>query len=201
MCVCMCVCVFVCVCVCVCVCVFVCVCMYVCVFVCVCVCVCACLCVCVCVCACLCVCVCVCACLCVCVCVCVCVFVCVCMCVCVFVCVCVCVLICMCAHVCTYVSHFISGFNLLTLDNVLSNPSPMSRMWYKINFKWSLTSLNSEISFFLTGCHAKVNEHSLPYYLSIVGGRIVGFKRFPKGNVSSLVQDLNSGHRIVFLRR
>ena len=46
-------------------------------------------------------------------------------------------------------------------------------------FKWSLTCLNSEFSF-LSGCHTKVKESSLPNYLPINGGRIVEFIPVPK---------------------
>ena len=42
----------------------------------------------------------------------------------------------------------------------------------------SLTGLNSEISFFLTGCHFKVEVPSLPYYLHIAGRRIIRFIPF-----------------------
>ena len=46
-------------------------------------------------------------------------------------------------------------------------------------FKQSLTGLNSEFSF-LTSCLTKAEEPSLPYYLPIAGGRIIGFKPFPR---------------------
>ena len=47
-------------------------------------------------------------------------------------------------------------------------------------FMRSLTGLNSEFSFSLTVCLTKVKEPSLPYYLRIAGGRIIGFIPFPK---------------------
>ena len=47
-------------------------------------------------------------------------------------------------------------------------------------FKLSLTGLNSEFSFFKTGCHTKIKKPNLPYYLLIAGGRIVGRILFPK---------------------
>ena len=47
-------------------------------------------------------------------------------------------------------------------------------------FKRSRTALNSEFSFSLTGCLNKAKESSLPYYLSVAGGRIVGFIPFPR---------------------
>ena len=47
-------------------------------------------------------------------------------------------------------------------------------------FKWSLTGFNSEFSFSLTSCLTKAEETSLLYYLSIAGGRIIGFIPFPR---------------------
>ena len=44
-------------------------------------------------------------------------------------------------------------------------------------FKWHLTSLNLEVSF-STSCHTKAKGHSLPYYLSIAEGSIVGYILF-----------------------
>ena len=79
--------------------------------------------------------------------------------------------------------------------------SPSARVGYDTRsiFKLSLTGLNSEFPFCLT----KAEELSLPYYLHIAGGRIIGFMTFPKGmwNAISLVQDLNSCRRVHFLRR
>ena len=51
-------------------------------------------------------------------------------------------------------------------------------MEHKVNFKQSLTGANSEFSFSLTSCYIKVKKHSLPYYLPIARGRIVGFILF-----------------------
>ena len=42
-------------------------------------------------------------------------------------------------------------------------------------FKKSLTGSNSEFSFSQTGCHTKVKDFSLPYYLSIAGRRILNY--------------------------
>ena len=47
-------------------------------------------------------------------------------------------------------------------------------------FKRSLAGLNSEFSFSLTSCLNKAEEPSLPYYLPIAGGRIIGFIAFPR---------------------
>ena len=72
--------------------------------------------------------------------------------------------------------------------------------------KRSLTGLNSEFSFSYTSCLTKAEDPSLPYYLPIVGGRIIGFITFPKGisamwNAISQVQDLNSCRRVHILQR
>ena len=42
-------------------------------------------------------------------------------------------------------------------------------------FKRSLTGLNSQFSFSKTSCLSKAKQRSLPYYLPIAGGRIIGF--------------------------
>ena len=64
------------------------------------------------------------------------------------------------------------------LPIIYQNP-PHGQMGYKVN-KRSLTGLNSEFSFFRTGCHIQVKEPYLHYYLSIAGGRIVGFIPFQR---------------------
>ena len=46
-------------------------------------------------------------------------------------------------------------------------------------FKRSLTGLNPEFSFSKTSCLTKAEEPSLPYYLPIAGGRMIGFIPFP----------------------
>ena len=40
-------------------------------------------------------------------------------------------------------------------------------------FKRSVTSLNLDFSFFLTGYHLKVKEPNLSFYLPIISGRII----------------------------
>ena len=52
------------------------------------------------------------------------------------------------------------------------------RVRHKVNFKRSLTGLSSEFSFSLTSCLTKAEEPSLPYYLPITVGRIIGFIPF-----------------------
>ena len=47
-------------------------------------------------------------------------------------------------------------------------------------FKRSLAGLNSEFSFSLTSCLTKAEEPSLPCYLPIAGGRIIGFIPLPR---------------------
>ena len=59
-------------------------------------------------------------------------------------------------------------------------------------FKRSLTGLNSEFSFSYTSCLTKAEEPSLPYYLSIAGGRIIGFIPFPRVLVLCEMQSVSS---------
>ena len=54
----------------------------------------------------------------------------------------------------------------------------MSRIWHKVNFKRSLTGLNSEFSFAKTSWHTKVKNPNLLQYLPIAGREIVGFILF-----------------------
>ena len=65
-------------------------------------------------------------------------------------------------------------------------------IWHKVNFKQSLTGLNSEFSFFETICLTKAEEPSLPYYLPIARGRIIGFIPFPRVLVLSEMQSVLS---------
>ena len=60
--------------------------------------------------------------------------------------------------------------------------SPSSRAGYDTRsiFKRSLTGLNLEFSFSLTSCFTKAEEPSLPNYLPIAGGRIIGFIPFSR---------------------
>ena len=52
------------------------------------------------------------------------------------------------------------------------------RIWQRSIFKLKLTGLNSEFSFFETSWLTKAEDPSLPYYLSIAGGIIIGFIPF-----------------------
>ena len=59
-------------------------------------------------------------------------------------------------------------------------------------FKQSLTGLSSEFSFSETSCLTKAEEPSLPYYLPIAGGRIIGFIPFPMVLVLCEMQSVSS---------
>ena len=59
-------------------------------------------------------------------------------------------------------------------------------------FKQTLTGLNSEFSFSWTSCLTKDEERSLPYYLPIAGGRIIGFIPFPMVLVLCEMQSVSS---------
>ena len=72
-----------------------------------------------------------------------------------------------CVLMCVYLSY-------------LPNPSALAGYDTRSVLKRSLTGLNSEFSFSLTSCLTKAEEPSLPYYLPIVGGRIIGFIPFPR---------------------
>ena len=65
---------------------------------------------------------------------------------------------------------------------VSTNPSTHSRFDTRLIFKWSLTGLNIEFSFYI-GCHTKFKEPCLPYNLLIAGGKIVGCLPFSKVSV------------------
>ena len=58
--------------------------------------------------------------------------------------------------------------------------------------KQSLTGLISEFSFSLTSCLIKAEETSLPNYLPIAGGRIIGFIPFPRVLVLCEMQSVSS---------
>ena len=62
---------------------------------------------------------------------------------------------------------------------IFTNPSARAGYDTRSIFKRILTGLNSELSF-LTSCLTKAEELSLPYYLPIAGGRIIGFIPFPR---------------------
>ena len=74
----------------------------------------------------------------------------------------------------------------------LPNPSARAGHDTKSIFKWSLTGLNSEFSFFETSCLTKAEGPSLPYYLPIAGGRIIGFIPFPRVLVLCEMQSVST---------
>ena len=71
-------------------------------------------------------------------------------------------------------------------------PFRSGSIWHKVIFKRSLTGLKSEFSFSLTSCLTKAKEPSLPYYLPIAGGRIIGFIPFPRVLVLCEMQSVSS---------
>ena len=66
----------------------------------------------------------------------------------------------------------------------------MSRMQHKVNPKLSLIGLNSEFSFSSTGCHTKVEEPILCYYLP--GERIIVFIAFSRALTLYKMQTVSS---------
>ena len=63
---------------------------------------------------------------------------------------------------------------------LLTNPSARAGYDTRSIFKRSLTGLNSEFSFSYSSRLIKAEEPSLPYYLPIAGGKIIGFIAFPR---------------------
>ena len=76
----------------------------------------------------------------------------------------------------------------------LPNPSTRAKWHTKLIFKQSLTGLNSEFSFFQTGCNSNVKEPSLLNYLCIAGGRK---HIFPNG--ISEIPDNNNIDTLIFM--
>ena len=75
---------------------------------------------------------------------------------------------------------------------IFTNPSARAGYDSRSIFKRSLTSLNSEFSFSSTSFLTKAEEPSLPYYLPIAGGRIIGFIPFPRVLVLCEMQSVSS---------
>ena len=63
---------------------------------------------------------------------------------------------------------------------IFTNSLPRTGYDTRSIFKPSLTGLNSEFFFSYTSCLKKAKEPSLPNYLAIAGGRIIGFIPFPR---------------------
>ena len=72
---------------------------------------------------------------------------------------------------------FKSTFTCITL---FTNPSTRAGYDTRSFLNKVLTGLNSEFSFSYTSCLTKAEEPSLPYYLPIAGGRIIGSIPFPR---------------------
>ena len=75
---------------------------------------------------------------------------------------------------------------------MFTNPSSRAGYDTRSIFKWSLTGFNSEFSFSYTSFLTKAEEPSLSYYLSIAGGRIIGFVPFPRVLVLCEMQSVSS---------
>ena len=75
---------------------------------------------------------------------------------------------------------------------LFTNPSARAGYDTRSIFKRSLTGLNSEFSFSETNGLTKAEEPSLPYYLPIAGGRIIGFIPFPRVLVLCEMQSVRS---------
>ena len=71
----------------------------------------------------------------------------------------------------------------------------MNWTWPKVNFKWSLTGLNLEISFSKTSHHTMVKESSLLDYLYLNRLLVLLFPKIIRAmwNANYLVQDINLG--------
>ena len=75
---------------------------------------------------------------------------------------------------------------------IFTNPTARAGYDTRSIFKWSLIGLNSEFSFSWTSFLTKAEETSLPYYLPIAGGRIIGFIPFPRVLVRCEMQSVSS---------
>ena len=81
---------------------------------------------------------------------------------------------------------------VVVLIIIFTNPSARAGYDTRSIFKQSLTGLNSEYSFSKTSCLTKAEERNLSYYLSIAGGRIIGFIPFPRVLVLCEMQSVSS---------
>ena len=73
-----------------------------------------------------------------------------------------------------------SNFTVFLDLTIFTIPSAWAGYDTRSIFKQRLTGLNSEFSFSETSCLTKAEEPSLPYYLPIAGGRIIGSLPFPR---------------------
>ena len=76
--------------------------------------------------------------------------------------------------------------------SIFTKPSTRAGYDTRSILKRSLTGLNSEFSFSMTSCLTKAEEPSLPYYLPIDKGRIIGFIPFPRVLVLCKMQSVLS---------
>ena len=102
-----------------------------------------------------------------------------------------------CFHVLKYWVNQISLTVFISLLHSKTNtylPNPSARAGYDTRsiFKRSLIGLNSKFSFSLTSCLTKAEVPSLSYNLRIAGGRIIGFKPFPRVLVIYEMQSVSS---------
>ena len=74
----------------------------------------------------------------------------------------------------------LSEFKLQLYYHIYPTPPLGQDMTQGQFFKRSLSGLNSEFSFSKTSCLSKIEEPSLPHYLPIAGGRIIGFIPVPR---------------------
>ena len=70
--------------------------------------------------------------------------------------------------------------NLLKVLHICRTSLAQVRCDTRSIFKWYKAGLNTEFSFFYTGCLINVKEPSLPYYLLIVEKRTYWFMPFPR---------------------
>ena len=92
----------------------------------------------------------------------------------------------------TYEPLYLSSYVLNSTITTFTNPSAWAGYDTRSFFKRRLTGLNSEFSFSLTSCLTKAEEPSLPYYLPIAGGGIIGFIPFPKVLVLCEMQSVSA---------
>ena len=78
------------------------------------------------------------------------------------------------------------------LVTIFTKPSARVGYYTRSIFKRSLTGFNSEFSFSWTSCLTKAKEPSLPDYLPISKGRIIGFIPFPRVLVLCEMQSVSS---------
>ena len=64
--------------------------------------------------------------------------------------------------------------------NIFTNPFARAGYNTRSIFKQSLTGLNPEFPFSKTSCRTKAEDSSVPDYLPIAGGRIIGFIPIPR---------------------